>query len=416
MSTARHLSSRQEALDGRDDMGDPNAPVGSAAWVKAQHFHLCVAKKDVQSRVDNFGSSLMLMRERRWFGELVDSDGMLFSSFEDYCQYPEPWGLGLSPIDVRRILEEPDGAKPVAAVLRARGRPKRGEEKSDAAPLSRGSNGVAYLTARLRRDDPGLADRVERGELTVREAAKRKGWVKKPGLADAWRKASAEERAAFLAEFGDELRAGLTSLPKENQAKLVAEAPAAVSKLGRRLIPPVENVRMSRLGMWIVAGSRLLSEFGDTPQLVIPKAGLNDLQACQELLARVRAEPCVAIPAVPAPQRRFIQVPTPEEKVQHRRRLAVAQVHHCLTSLAWIKDADFWVKELLESEAWKERRSELGHLLPATTLHALVHDAPPVGLGTTYETLEKLIRDNPKVLALLDQVAPAASDDLRRTA
>lgn len=192
-----------------DDLGDPSAPVGSTGWVKAQHFHLCAAKRDVQSRVDNFGGSLMLMREKRWYGELADRGGATFSSFEDYCQYPEPWGLGLAPADVRRILEEPDGAKPVVAVLGARPGPRGGEKNSShARRIKEGTDTKEYKLTRLDRDRPDLAARVRAGELSANAAAIAAGF-RKPrkalnDLCAAWRRATPEERDRFedwVAEF-----------------------------------------------------------------------------------------------------------------------------------------------------------------------------------------------------------------------
>jgi hypothetical protein len=66
------------------------------------------------------------------------------------------------------------------------------------------SDTVEYIKARLRRDDPALAARVERGELTANAAAVAKGWRKKrdPGrqLDKAWDAATPEQRAACVAK------------------------------------------------------------------------------------------------------------------------------------------------------------------------------------------------------------------------
>jgi hypothetical protein len=52
---------------------------------------------------------------------------------------------------------------------------------------------------RLRRDDPELAERVARGELTANAAAVEKGWRKVPtpfgDVVSGWRRASEEDRA-----------------------------------------------------------------------------------------------------------------------------------------------------------------------------------------------------------------------------
>ena len=61
----------------------------------------------------------------------------------------------------------------------------------------------AYTLARLRRDDPDMALRVEAGELSANAAAVAKGWRKPPDvlqqLKRLWDKASPDERASFEA-------------------------------------------------------------------------------------------------------------------------------------------------------------------------------------------------------------------------
>lgn len=81
---------------------------------------------------------------------------------------------------VAAIVEEPEGsARTVAAVLRAGpGRPKK-EEHNDVQEhhIRPGTGKRAYTLARLRRDDPETAERVERGELSANAAAVAKGWA-----------------------------------------------------------------------------------------------------------------------------------------------------------------------------------------------------------------------------------------------
>jgi hypothetical protein len=64
------------------------------------------------------------------------------------------------------------------------------------------SDTVEYIKARLRRDDPALAARVERGELTANAAAVAKGWRKTPTRVERmlrdWREATEDERVAVL--------------------------------------------------------------------------------------------------------------------------------------------------------------------------------------------------------------------------
>jgi hypothetical protein len=84
------------------------------------------------------------------------------------------------------------------------------EHRDDSTKLTRGSTSAAYLAARIKRDRPDIVAGVERGEYkSIRAAAIAAGIVKPPSPLDtlrkAWRKASDAERAAFLAEIGEDV-------------------------------------------------------------------------------------------------------------------------------------------------------------------------------------------------------------------
>ena len=110
-------------------------------------------------------------------------DGEPFRTWEDFCQHPEPWGLELLPEQVEAVLDRSNAGKRLSAVLRDKpGRPRNDEGNSgDRQNFSKAEqNTVAHIKARLRRDDPDLAARVERGELTANAAAAAKDWRKPP--------------------------------------------------------------------------------------------------------------------------------------------------------------------------------------------------------------------------------------------
>jgi hypothetical protein len=96
----------------------------------------------------------------------------------------------------------------------------RGKKASRDRGMVSKSDTAEYVLARLRRDDPELAERVERGELTANAAAPLKGWRKKrtpyDDVISGLRRASEEDRArleeffaqraAFAADHAEELR------------------------------------------------------------------------------------------------------------------------------------------------------------------------------------------------------------------
>jgi hypothetical protein len=110
--------------------------------------------------------------------------------------------LRLSSDEVSAVLKARKGQS-VGAVLRRVGRPKAGEGNDSNRSISAGA-GPAYLAARLRRDHPeAVFDEAVRG--SVRQAAIAAGIVKVPAVIDklraAWKKATKEERLAFLEEI-----------------------------------------------------------------------------------------------------------------------------------------------------------------------------------------------------------------------
>jgi hypothetical protein len=87
------------------------------------------------------------------------------------------WCTGLSDRELAAIFDEAEQEKPLAAVLRSGpGRPsKDNEECSQARTFPERSQTKGYTLARLRRDDPDSAARVERGELSVLKTARGPG-------------------------------------------------------------------------------------------------------------------------------------------------------------------------------------------------------------------------------------------------
>ena len=76
------------------------------------------------------------------------------------------------------------------------------ENKGDSVTFDSRGNDRSYTLARLHRDHPALAERVERGELSANAAAIEAGFRKKPTPLDTlkreWTKASRKERNQFM--------------------------------------------------------------------------------------------------------------------------------------------------------------------------------------------------------------------------
>jgi hypothetical protein len=135
-----------------------------------------------------------------------------FVEFSDFATHPLPDGLGC---DIGRLISLCKGNDQAVKFLEAqRGREQKATlaqgTRTDLTSLSDNEvnqgTGSAYLLRRLSRLEGSWLDRYEAGEFkSVRAAAIAAGIVKVPTVIDklraAWKKATKEDRLAFLEEI-----------------------------------------------------------------------------------------------------------------------------------------------------------------------------------------------------------------------
>lgn len=118
--------------------------------------------------------------------------GGAYASFAAFAQAPAPFGLDCPADELRKILElqHPGEQAHVAEIaermawLRGEIRRLLGEDIEPARPARvKGSERTTLRTetaerhlARLKRDDPGLAEKVVNGQVSAYAAARSKGW------------------------------------------------------------------------------------------------------------------------------------------------------------------------------------------------------------------------------------------------
>jgi hypothetical protein len=201
-----------------DDIGNPNSPYGTREWCAAMRLQVQSRIDEAKARVSHIRFDLKSIRDEAHFVSLQDKAGEKFASWEDFCQYPRPWGLGFSVEVANAIIEERNGDRLVSSVaadtmakatpLAKHGRPVKDEvTKGDDVTFSSKGNSAAYLAARIKRDHPDIAQAVERGEYrSMRQAGIAAGIVRETSpieqLLRAWAKASNEERTAFREKIG----------------------------------------------------------------------------------------------------------------------------------------------------------------------------------------------------------------------
>jgi hypothetical protein len=192
-----------------DVAGDGNAPVDSPAWCRAVHTENCLLKRQVDGEVRRLKYCLIRFRSNQRYLKLTDRDGEAFATWEDFVQYPEPYGLGMRMDVVNAIMCEADDRRLLRDVVEAvpalaqHGGDRRDQGSDATLPIGRGA---PYLIARMKRDAPDFADRLATGEFpSARAAALAAGIIKPPPtwperLRVAWSHCTPEERASFLAD------------------------------------------------------------------------------------------------------------------------------------------------------------------------------------------------------------------------
>jgi hypothetical protein len=141
---------------------------------------------------------LASITEDRTWERLADAKGRSFKGrFRDFVETRSPFGLGYDPDQLPKVLalqhpheSVPDIAYRMAAmreqvrtlllaeipITPAHGEIGRGRDRESATHSKK--RDAAAITARLKRDDPELAEKVVSGEVTPNAAAREKGWRK----------------------------------------------------------------------------------------------------------------------------------------------------------------------------------------------------------------------------------------------
>jgi hypothetical protein len=141
-----------------------------------------------------------------------DRKGDVFKSFTAMIAAELPEGLGITVEKLRKLVAGTVAERPLAvAVGEQQGETKQGERtdiplRSNRTKFQTSGTGAEYLLRRLSRMDGDWLKRYEAGEFkSVRAAAIAAGIVKVPTVIDklraAWKKATKEERLAFLEEI-----------------------------------------------------------------------------------------------------------------------------------------------------------------------------------------------------------------------
>lgn len=88
------------------ETGDLAAPPGSQPWAIAVRLQIQSLLNDSASNVKQLRSWLSGIEEHSGYSQLTDENGEAFSSYAEFCQAKQPWGLGSSPEIIEQKLKD----------------------------------------------------------------------------------------------------------------------------------------------------------------------------------------------------------------------------------------------------------------------------------------------------------------------
>ncbi len=199
------------ALGGFDHAGNLTATPGSRDWAIAVRLELQGTLHDMKADASHLDAMYRLMLTHKGYEQLTDEQGRPFADFTAFCLARLPYGLGMPPAMIDRLIEDRKtaqasayGATPqltLEQAMRGNKNAVKDKEVPGATPppptigdildgrnsgvnhttvSERGSGNAKYGTARIARDHPAILERMQAGEFpSVHAAAKEAGIAKR---------------------------------------------------------------------------------------------------------------------------------------------------------------------------------------------------------------------------------------------
>jgi hypothetical protein len=90
----------------RDPGGyEVDAPVGSKEWAERWRLEVCSVASHVGEEPERFERYLKIGQQHRVWTLLTRQDGTHYNTFRDFCEQPQPWGLGMAYDKVEAWLD-----------------------------------------------------------------------------------------------------------------------------------------------------------------------------------------------------------------------------------------------------------------------------------------------------------------------
>jgi hypothetical protein len=213
MSTRSPMKRSRPKLD-MPPFGSGDAPQDSVSYAVYIRDMAAASLHSHESDRKSVDAYINILRAKELYLKLQNDKGETFTQWTTFCVTPRPYGLGRSSQDIETIISEAKNPQTIAlkvTPLAESRRPTKEEQanKVDVVNLIKGGNSAEYLTRRIARDYPDIADEMKAGKYpSVRAAAKAAGLLKEVSGVDRlkqdWKKTTQADHQRFLAWLREE--------------------------------------------------------------------------------------------------------------------------------------------------------------------------------------------------------------------
>lgn len=114
--------------------GDLTAPIGSVEWAKRWRLEFQGVAKRLPQAPESGKRFYDLGKQHRAWTLITDAEGKHFRTWEAFCAYRQPWGLGMDPVKFDAFLKAAVGPREAGMITVP---PARQGERSDLEETSR---------------------------------------------------------------------------------------------------------------------------------------------------------------------------------------------------------------------------------------------------------------------------------------
>lgn len=187
------------------DYSGQHATPGSREWIITRRSLLLACLSDIKNNRMVGQKVYGDIKSVGGWRHLQDLNGKPFRSFKQFCESPNGLGLKVAEIERRLTAQEMAASNDVPPLAKHGGDRNNSDQGDNITLPARGTSKV-YLVAKLKRDAPEFAEQLAAGEFrSARACALAAGIIEDDTAAPkllrrGWKRATPEERAAFLAE------------------------------------------------------------------------------------------------------------------------------------------------------------------------------------------------------------------------